>query len=429
VIKEISITNFKSLKKVTVLLKPVSFFCGPNASGKTNLAEALDFLSQVFRGGLQYAVAEKGGFYNICFRRMRRTKGAIGFSIIGSSNLPKLGRVEFDFRFSFGTHTEAIRADFLVESEHYQFTFFDEMAEAPALELQISRRDKGYHAEASSISGNFRKWLMFRSVDQLNEILSSAVGPRRQQLLFGPSPQFGWSMLRRRRQIAMELEGLRVFQINPRSARQPGTPSVMEGMGRHGENLPIALGAFLGKRKLTTRLNSWMQDVIPQFSQLQTKYTVTKQTGLFLQESGVGAPWYAEDLSDGTIMSLALFLCLLEPSHRTVVIEEPENSLHPWMLKRFLDRCREISNERQIIITTHSPLVVAAANPDELFLIERRQGMTEIIPAIKRDPTLAEVIRRNVLDLGDYWLSGGIGAVPEAPESALIERGEEEQRE
>jgi AAA15 family ATPase/GTPase len=75
-ITDFRIENFRSLKDVTFNCPPLSFFCG------TNLAEALDFLSKVFNNGLSYAVAEKGGFYNICFRRERRSKGAILFKFV-----------------------------------------------------------------------------------------------------------------------------------------------------------------------------------------------------------------------------------------------------------------------------------------------------------------------------------------------------------
>jgi hypothetical protein len=66
-------------------------------------------------------------------------------------------------------------------------------------------------------------------------------------------------------------------------------------------------------------------------------------------------------------------------------------------------------------MTTHSPLVVAASNPNELFLIERRGGITSVVSAVTREPYLSDVIKKEVLDLGEYWLSGSLGGIPEAP--------------
>lgn len=422
-IEELEIANYKSLKSVRVPLRRVSFFCGPNASGKTNLAEALDFVSEVFRNGLQYAVAEKGGFYNICFRRQRRTKGAISFKIIGQTRIEKELLLGYEVSFSFRAQSQAIRSKFLVEQEEYLFRISTPSPGIDSYTVRIFRLDKKYIAEARDVEiQGFERMFGVNSINSFREVVTQVFKPRPQQLLLGPGQTFGFGFFNAVQRVARELEGFRVFQINPRTARQAGAPSVTKGLGRHGENLPVVVEAFLSRRRLSRRLLSWMRDVLPDLIDLLPRYTETKQTGLFMQEKGFGLPWYAEDLSDGTIMALGLFICLLEPSHRTVLIEEPENSLHPWILKRFLDRCREVSGERQILITTHSPLVVSAAEPDELFLIERRRGQTEVIPAVSREPELNGIIKENLLDLGDYWMSGGLGAVPAPPGGEI--RGE-----
>jgi predicted ATPase len=423
-IREISVSNFKSLKSVTLSLSPLAIFCGPNASGKTNLVEALDFLSHVFRNGLQYGVSEKGGFYNMCFRRVRRTKGAIAFRVVAETKQSRdKGRKSIlEISFSIRAKSEAIRAEFVVEQEEYSFSIEDNETKSTLGRLKIRRTDKGYRSEAwLGDAMSFDQLFGFKSQENLTEILGDLFEPGPQQLLLTGIRGFSLGFFNRFKRAASELEGLRVFQINPRTARQAGAPSVSRGLGKHGENLPVAVDNFLARKTLANRLLSWMQDVVPGVSSLDSGYTVTKQIGLFLHERGFGAPWYADDLSDGTIISLALFICLLEPTHRTVVIEEPENGLHPWILKRFLDRCREVSNERQVLITTHSPLVVASARPEELFLIERTGGETRIIRAIERDQALPQLIRKDFLDLGEYWMSGSLGAVPEPPYSGTGE--------
>jgi predicted ATPase len=428
-LKEVSISNFKSLKNVTIKFGQMAFFCGPNACGKSNLAEAFDFISQVFRNGLQHAVAEKGGFYNICFRHRRRTKGSIYFRIVSESKGARGERAVLEVTFAIKARTEAIRAEFVVESEEYFLSVYgaessqktipglseatDESEEST--NIHITRTSSEYVATSSNPNHErFAEYFGFRNLSALNSMLSELfVKPIAQQLLLTSSYGLPFNMMRRLRRSLRDLDGLRVFQLNPRTARQAGTPSVLGGLGRHGENLPVVVDTFLRKSTLTRRLLSWMKDVIPDLLTLDSGYTETKQIGLFLHEQGFGLPWYAEDLSDGTIMTLGLFICLLEPTYRTVLIEEPENSLHPWILKRFLDRCREVSQQRQILITTHSPLVVAAAEPEELFLMERRDGLTEIFAATDADPALSTVINKQMLDLGEYWLSGGLGAVPQ----------------
>jgi hypothetical protein len=120
VIKRLQIENFRSVKNVDILLPRLSYICGLNASGKTNFSEALDFLSQAFQRGLSYAVAEIGGFYNICFRRERRSRGAIAFGFSGEARDEDF-LVEIEVSFTLQTRGQTIRSDFYVETEEYRF--------------------------------------------------------------------------------------------------------------------------------------------------------------------------------------------------------------------------------------------------------------------------------------------------------------------
>jgi len=149
-IREISVSNFRSLKNVTLSLSPLSIFCGPNASGKSNLVGALDFLSQVFRNGLPYGVSEKGGFYNICFRRIRRTKGAIAFRVVAETRASrsKGRKLILELDFSIRARSEAIRAEFVVETENYKFTIEDSESEVNRAFVEIRRVDDKYVADA-----------------------------------------------------------------------------------------------------------------------------------------------------------------------------------------------------------------------------------------------------------------------------------------
>src|ERR687896_72822 len=76
-ITRFSIQNYKSLKTLAILPGDLTVLVGANASGKSNFADCLDFISDVYRHGLELAVGRKGGYENIAFRRMRRSKSPI----------------------------------------------------------------------------------------------------------------------------------------------------------------------------------------------------------------------------------------------------------------------------------------------------------------------------------------------------------------
>lgn len=428
-ISGIYIDNFKSLKHVDIQVGDLSYFCGPNASGKSNFAEALDFLSNTFRNGLSYAVAEKGGFYNICFRKQRRARGAISLTLKGTireKGATPYTSVEYVIAFSLRTKEETIRSDFYVDHEHYQFIFNDHSNHPFRVSIRrVTENQSERYILESDPPGNLpesAKRLM-PWISEANRLFAEFIKPQSNELAY-PGRIQGLFPFHR---LMFEPLGIRVFRISTRSARLAGTPSVFGELGKHGENLPSALDhMWRDDKPAFERLQSWVRDVIPGLTELRTAYTETKQMGLFLQERGFGSPWYAEDLSDGTLMSIALFLALLDSRYSCIVIEEPENSLHPWILRRFLEACKEVATNKQILITTQSPLVVAASAPESLFLVERSGGSTRITSALERDPILPEVIRKQILDLGEYWLSGGVGAVPGPPEAEDSESSAED---
>jgi predicted ATPase len=408
---EIYFDNFKSLKEVLIRPKELGFFCGPNAAGKSNLADAIDFLSQTFRNGISYAVAAKGGFYNMCFRKMRRARGAITCRVKGETIVGKGHKIEFEASFEIRAKGEAIRADFEVTQERYFAQFSAREPSNYSYSLEIERTGNGYGSKLRT-TGKPLESRVFRPPSELVELFD-AIRPEPDNLLVSSWLPNIFAL----RTIQRQLSGVRVFQISPRIAREEGTPSVSGELGRHGENLASAIDyIFTNSPRTFEKLQVWLRDVVPEIAALEVGYTESRKIGLYLTEKGFRGPWIADEMSDGTIMSIALFLALLDRRHTTVMIEEPENSLHPWMLRKFLGHAREVSKEKQILVTTHSPLVVAASRPEELYLIERKKGRTQVIPAIEREPILTEMLQKQLMDLGEFWLSGGIGAIPDAPD-------------
>ena len=340
----------------------------------------------------------------MCFRRERRSRGAIGFQVQGIFKKKQV-TLELVVRFSIQTKGQAIRSDFYVETEEYAFSLTSPQGQGY---VHVSRRDGKYVCDTSEgIPEDIID--AYPAINLAGRFFGAPYPADDRQLLY-PS---GFESLFPFASEISRLMSFHVFRINPRTARQSGAPSVFGQLGKFGENLPSALDSlFIDHPKTFETLEEMMKGVIPGFTSLRTRYTASRQMGLFLQEGGFGSPWDAEELSDGTLMSMALFLAILHPQYKRIVIEEPENSLHPWILRKFLSCCKDLSETKQILLTTQSPLVVATASPENLFLVEREEGMTRVVPALERESILPEMLRRQFLDLGQYWMSGGLGAVP-----------------
>ncbi|MDO9098640.1 MAG: AAA family ATPase, partial [Candidatus Methanoperedens sp.] len=87
----------------------------------------------------------------------------------------------------------------------------------------------------------------------------------------------------------------------------------------------------------------------------------------------------ASFLSDGTIYITALIIALYFDSKPIIIIEEPERNIHPYLISRLVNMMKEVSEEKQIIVTTHNPEVIKHAGLENIYLVSRdKEGFSTI---------------------------------------------------
>lgn len=137
--------------------------------------------------------------------------------------------------------------------------------------------------------------------------------------------------------------------------------------------------------------------------------TGVKQLAL-TQNDGTEVP--AEGMSEGMVYYLGLAtLTYLQPTS-LVLIEEPENGLHPARVKEVMQILRKLSETTQILLATHSPLVINELNDDEVTLVTRNETEGTRLTPIRKTRNFDE--RRQVYALGELWLSYADGNSEEA---------------
>ena len=98
-------------------------------------------------------------------------------------------------------------------------------------------------------------------------------------------------------------------------------------------------------------------------------------TELLVIENGLRLP--VRFLGGGEQGVFALMWQLLDKDF-VYGIEEPENHFHPEYLRRLFSFFKEISKERQIILSTHSPLLVDKINVENNWIVKREKRETEV---------------------------------------------------
>jgi predicted ATPase len=429
ILKKLSIHNFKSLRNVTFEPGPLSVLVGANASGKTNFARAVQFLAEAYSIGLEFAVSRAGGYENIAYRRKQRSKEPIKFEIEAEGSLDEVGRsyrerpirkgkrVLFTHQFSVNAVGSGIRAVFKVVDEKFRIYELkkDEAGMEKVLVVEFSREKNGRVKEVFDDSNLiYRKLLSFYLLRR---------GPGERLTLFGESDRTVSAqnliledpILRVLKvSFSSSISQFMVYQVSPISARGAGVPTPNPVLKTTGENLP-ALVDWLQSNypERWSIVMAGMQTILPDLEEISVDYLHTKTLGLFFREEGVGRVWAAEDVSDGTILALSLLVASVDPRSSLILFDELENSLHPWVLRTIVERLRQVSEKKRVVITTHSPILVDLLRPEEIWVVYRTDGASHVEKLTDIDSSITESWKDGEYTLSGFLDSGFIGqAVP-----------------
>jgi hypothetical protein len=118
-------------------------------------------------------------------------------------------------------------------------------------------------------------------------------------------------------------------------------------------------------------------------------------------------------LSEGTLKTLALIFYLVVDKGNLLLIEEPEVCVHHGLLKSIIDLIKTYSRTKQIVISTHSDFVLDSLLPENVFLVckDRKKGtktkaVTRALSA--RDFSALKRYLAESGNLGEFWRHGGL---------------------
>jgi predicted ATPase len=147
---------------------------------------------------------------------------------------------------------------------------------------------------------------------------------------------------------------------------------------------------------------------LPRFSHLSVKVQ-SGSVQIMMQEEGFASPISATRLSDGTLRFLALLALLLKPEPSPLIcIEEPELGLHPDGLAIIAELLVEASQRTQIVVTTHSDVLVSALTEyaDSVLVCEHLGGRGTQLQRLESEK-LQEWLKE--YRLGQIWRIGKLG--------------------
>ncbi len=417
-IEGIRIQNYRVLKDVTLGgLTPMTAVIGRNGVGKSSLFDAFGFLADCLKLGVEEAcdARGRGGFdrirsqgsedpiaFAVYYRQDRRAQPMIYVLMIDKDDTgrPYVAHERLGQRRKGQTHGQFLWFLLLIEGEgeawkgEAQGRQLDEDEEAGFdLGELLSRRLKQLFDESKEDKSEETEFVELQDKRRLG---IATLGTLRQHPRIAAFRQF--------------IEGWYLSYFTPDAARGLPLAGPQPHLSVHGDNLGNVV-QFM-EREHRGRFDDILKKIaerIPGIDRIDTERSPDGRLLLRFNDRGFTDPFYAQQMSDGTLKAFAYLLLLEDPAPLPFIcIEEPENGLYHKLLQilaaEFRAHATGKKNAPQIFVTTHQPYFVDALRPEETWILEKGEDGFSTIRRASNDPVVKAMFEEE-LPLGSLWYS------------------------
>ncbi len=202
-----------------------------------------------------------------------------------------------------------------------------------------------------------------------------------------------------------EMISWQLLQLEPSALRQPSEFTRSNKYGIDGSNLAASLYYFLEKNfqreenskftfkevktRIYTQISNRLAELINDVDEVWIDRDDKRELLTLMLKDKNGTVYPARSLSDGTLRFLALTVLELDPdSFRLLCLEEPENGIPPDRMPKILQLLQDMAVDlsepinfdnslRQVIINTHSPVVVQQVPEDSLLIADLEEAVVD----------------------------------------------------
>ena len=206
------------------------------------------------------------------------------------------------------------------------------------------------------------------------------------------------------------VEGWYLSYFTPDAARSLPLAGPQRRLSIHGDNLGNVVQYMEREhRDGFDRILKKIAGRVPGIDRIDTERSPDGRLLLRFNDRGFEDPFYAQQMSDGTLKVFAYLLMLEDPEPPPFIcIEEPENGLYHKLLEVLAAEFRAHATGRrgapQIFVTTHQPYFVDALNPEETWVLEKQEDGFSTIRRASDDPIVRAMVEEG-LPLGSLWYS------------------------
>ena len=352
-LSRISIQGYKSIKACDISFGKINVLIGSNGAGKSNFISAFSLLQNILTKNLQVSVARSG--INALLYKGRKVTERISFEVF------------------FGGNTYGFD---LVPTDDNRLIFEKEFFGSP------------YCKRKSIISAGHRESAWDNGVH---------------------------SEMEQDMKPVLQKQNWRGYHFHDTSqnarVKQEHNISNNKVLLYDAANL----GAFLYRlkrnyKKSYDEIVRTIQVTAPYFSDfvLDPQEGNEEQIVLKWQQKGCDDIFNVSQLSDGTLRFICLAVLLLQPRElqpAAIIVDEPELGLHPYAITIFSEMVRQLSDEKQIIISTQSVELLNEFDVEDVIVVDRGENCSEfrrldeeaLAAWLEEDYTLGDLWKKNVL--------------------------------
>ncbi|MGZ8946754.1 MAG: AAA family ATPase [Methylococcaceae bacterium] len=420
-IEGIRVKNFRALKDVTLgrlwnqqksePLTPMTVVIGKNGVGKSTLFDVFGFLADALKFGVEEAcdLRGRGGFKKI---RSQGQSGAIEFEIYYKEDgnarpITYELSIEADSSGRPFVQKERLRQRRENQTRGWPFSFL------------VLNNGKGvvWKGEGKKIEEDKKEF----NIDDFLRLLEEEESKETESVELADKRKLGIATLGSLKQhprisiFRQFIEGWYLSYFTPDAARSLPLAGPQKHLNIHGDNLGNVV-QFM-EREHQARFQKVLDRIakkIPGINKIDTEKTGDDRLLLRFNDKGFQDPFYAQQMSDGTLKVFAYLLLLEDPTPPPFLcVEEPENGLYHKLLDTLAKEFREHATGRkggsQVFITTHQPYFVDALEPNEVWILEKGEDGFSIIRRASDDELVKNMVAEG-LPLGGLWYSDYLDA-------------------
>lgn len=361
-IQKLTVKGYKSIQALEDFeLRPLNVLIGANGAGKSNFISLFKFLHAMYEQQLQLYVQKQGGIDAFLHFGRQVTPGmemAFWFPVEGALH------VQQGYRFSLSASTDN---RLLFDAEECRFVGSGEM---PVLNPDLLLGQG--HAEAklkdaqdqrsTHVRPAVSSWRVYHFHDTSDTAVVKRIHPANDNLRLKPdAANLAPYLLMLHRKYPQEYQ-------------------------RIIETIRLALPFF----------KAFVHRVDEEYVQLE-----------WLQAGYPDTPFKAHLLSDGSLRFICLVTLLLQPVALlpdTLLIDEPELGLHPYAINILADIFKQVTEDKQLIVSTQSVELINELSPDDVIVVDQENGASTFkrlseaeLADWLQDYALGELWKRNIL--------------------------------